>query len=169
MVDLHVWETTERKKEGRFLCFMKNKNYHLITFYVRCANSYLYKYIYRMQDKLKKNVFWRGITLLYLFGCRKKWRLAYRDVGKLCLTCSEISRDFANFEMKYSDLWISIDFVNCGHFSTCISYTRAVWLWSWNIKEPVRKKSCNYCFTSAIWYMYLVHGELYVNIKGTNM
>lgn len=161
MVDLHVWETTVRKKEGRFLCFMKNKNYHLILvhdakkkpFYVRCACSYLYKYLYKikMEDKLKKNVFWRGITLLYLFGCRKKWRLAYSDVGKLCLTCSEISRDFANFEMKYSDLWISIDFVNCGHFSTCISYIRAVWLWSWNIKEPVRKKSCNYCFTSAIY------------------
>lgn len=103
---------------------MKNKNYHLILvhdakkkpFYVRCACSFLYKYLYKMEDKLKKNVFWRGITLLYLFGCRKKWRLAYRDVGKLCLTCSEISRDFANFEMKYSDLWISIDYVNCGHF-----------------------------------------------------
>lgn len=92
------------------------------TFYVRCACSYFYKYLYKMEDKLKKNVFWRGITLLYLFGCRKKWRLAYRDVGKLCLTCSEISRDFANFEMKYSDLWISIDFVNCEHFSTCISF-----------------------------------------------
>lgn len=179
MVDLHVWETTVRKKEGRFLCFMKNKNYHLTlvqkiwyskkTFYVWYACSYLYKYLYKNQNggQAEKNVFWRGITLLYLFGCRKKWRQAYRDVGKLCLTCSEISRDFANFEMKYSDLWISIDFVNCGHFSTCISYTRAVWLWSWNIKEPVRKKSCNYCFTSAIWY--LVHGELYVNKKGTNI
>lgn len=138
-------------------------------FYVRCVCSYLYKYLYKikMEDKLKKNVFWRGIILLYLFGCRKKWRLVYRDVGKLCLTCFEILRDFVNFEMKYLDFWIFIDFVNCGYFSICILYIRVVWLWFWNIKEFVRKKLCNYCFISVIWY--LVYGELYVNKKGINM
>lgn len=99
-----MYEKLHVRKKRRKLCVSwrtKLSSDIQRTFYVMCACSYLYKYIYRKQDKLKKNAFQRGITLLYLFGCRKKWRLAYRHVGKLCSTV------FWNFK-RLCELWIEI-------------------------------------------------------------
>lgn len=62
MIDLHVWETTVRKKEEWFLCFMKNKNYHLILVHDTQKKHFMYSVpvaicTYKIEDKLKKNVF----------------------------------------------------------------------------------------------------------------